>query len=144
MRPDEQRWDALHHPFTSPDGEALIPGYYVPIGIGNFERFFGSPALRGPLTIVFIWTILHALGTVFITFVLGLGMALLLGAAIPAAATETIDIAIGHQSMCTDTYTGGIVIKEQKLLEKHLARDGKYTGPPSLVQFRNIRIKELK
>src|SRR5262249_18434030 len=37
-----------------------------------------------------------------------LGTALLLPAAIPAAA-ETIDIAIGHQSMCTDTYTGGIV-----------------------------------
>jgi len=59
--------------------------------------------------------------------VLLLGTALLLGAAIPAAA-ETIDIAIGHQSMCTDTYTGGIVIKELKLLEKHLPRDGKYAG----------------
>jgi hypothetical protein len=31
------------------------------------------------------------------------------------AAAETIDIAIGHQTMCTDTYTGGIVIKELKL-----------------------------
>src|SRR5262249_34928575 len=59
--------------------------------------------------------------------VLLLGTALLLGAAIPAAA-ETIDIAIGHQSMCTDTYTGGIVIKELKLLEKHLPRDGQYAG----------------
>src|SRR6516162_3391597 len=46
-----------------------------------------------------------------------LAMALLLPTASPAAA-ETIDIAIGHQSMCTDTYTGGIVIKELKLLEK--------------------------
>ena len=25
---------------------------------------------------------------------------------------ETIDIAIGHQSMCTDTYTAGIIVKE--------------------------------
>ncbi len=56
-----------------------------------------------------------------------LATALLLSAAIPAAA-ETIDIAIGHQSMCTDTYTGGIVIKELKLLEKHLPHDGKYAG----------------
>ena len=55
------------------------------------------------------------------------GAALLLSAAPPAAA-ETIDISIGHQSMCTDTYTGGIVIKELKLLEKHLPRDGKYAG----------------
>ena len=56
-----------------------------------------------------------------------LGTALLLGAVLPAAA-ETIDIAIGHQSMCTDTYTGGIVIKELKLLEKHLPNTGKYAG----------------
>lgn len=39
---------------------------------------------------------------------------------------EDIRIAIGHQSMCTDTYTAGIVVKELKLLEKHLPKDGKY------------------
>jgi NitT/TauT family transport system substrate-binding protein len=38
----------------------------------------------------------------------------------------TIDIAIGHQSMCTDTYTAGIIVKELKLLEKHLPHTGKY------------------
>ena len=47
-----------------------------------------------------------------------------------AAATDaeaaTIEIGIGHQSMCTDTYTGGIVIKELGLLEKRLPHDGKY------------------
>jgi NitT/TauT family transport system substrate-binding protein len=45
--------------------------------------------------------------------------------ATPAAA-ETIEISIGHQSMCTDTYTGGIVMKELKLIEKHLPHTGKY------------------
>ncbi|HZP75494.1 MAG TPA: ABC transporter substrate-binding protein [Pseudolabrys sp.] len=44
------------------------------------------------------------------------------------AAAETIDVSIGHQSMCTDTYTGGIVMKELKLIEKHLPHDGKYAG----------------
>ena len=53
------------------------------------------------------------------------GAALIVAAAAPAAA-ETIDIAVGHQSMCTDTYTGGIVIKELKLLEKYLPQSGKY------------------
>jgi NitT/TauT family transport system substrate-binding protein len=57
-----------------------------------------------------------------------LATTLLLAAAVAPAAAQTIDIAIGHQSMCTDTYTGGIVIKELKLLEKHLPRDGKYAG----------------
>ena len=42
------------------------------------------------------------------------------------AYAETIRIAVGHQSMCTDTYTAGIVIKELKLLEKHLPKTGKY------------------
>jgi NitT/TauT family transport system substrate-binding protein len=41
---------------------------------------------------------------------------------------ETIDIAVGHQSMCTDTYTAGIIVKELGLLEKHLPHDGKYAG----------------
>lgn len=45
--------------------------------------------------------------------------------AIPVGA-ETIKISIGHQSMCTDTYTAGIVVKELKLLEKHLPTTGKY------------------
>lgn len=42
------------------------------------------------------------------------------------AAAEKITIAVGHQSMCTDTYTAGIVIKELGLLEKYLPTDGKY------------------
>ncbi len=43
-----------------------------------------------------------------------------------ASEAKTITIAVGHQSMCTDTYTAGIVVKELKLLEKHLPHDGKY------------------
>ncbi len=39
---------------------------------------------------------------------------------------KTIDIRIGHQSLCTDTYSAGIVVKELKLLEKHLPHTGKY------------------
>ena len=36
------------------------------------------------------------------------------------ASAEAIRIAVGHQSMCTDTYTAGIIVKELGLLEKHL------------------------
>jgi NitT/TauT family transport system substrate-binding protein len=46
--------------------------------------------------------------------------------AAPVVSAETIKIAIGHQSMCTDTYTAGIVVKELKLLEKYLPKTGKY------------------
>ena len=45
---------------------------------------------------------------------------MILGITLAAGANaKTINIAIGHQSMCTDTYTAGIVVKELKLLEKH-------------------------
>ncbi len=43
-----------------------------------------------------------------------------------AVSAETIRIGIGHQSMCTDTYTAGIILKELKLIQKYLPRDGKY------------------
>ena len=52
--------------------------------------------------------------------------ALLAVAAVAPAQAKTIKVAIGHQSMCTDTYTAGIVVKELKLLEKHLPKTGKY------------------
>ena len=45
-----------------------------------------------------------------------------------SAQAKTIEIGIGHQSMCTDTYTAGIVIKELHLLEKYLPHTGKYKG----------------
>lgn len=56
---------------------------------------------------------------------LPLGAVLALGLAVPAFA-EPIEVSIGHQSMCTDTYTAGIVLKELKLIEKHLPKGGKY------------------
>jgi NitT/TauT family transport system substrate-binding protein len=43
-----------------------------------------------------------------------------------AASADTINVGIGHQSMCTDTYTAGIVVKELGLFEKNLPKDGKY------------------
>src|SRR3989441_7184399 len=45
-----------------------------------------------------------------------------------AAAEDVIRIGIGHQSLCTDTYSGGITIKELGLLQKYLPKDGKYKG----------------
>jgi NitT/TauT family transport system substrate-binding protein len=49
-------------------------------------------------------------------------------ASAPGATSETIRVGIGHQSMCTDTYSGGITVKQLGLLEKHLPRAGKYAG----------------
>jgi NitT/TauT family transport system substrate-binding protein len=43
-----------------------------------------------------------------------------------ALSKETIRIAIGHQSKCTDTYTAGIIVKELGLIQKYLPHTGKY------------------
>jgi len=43
-----------------------------------------------------------------------------------AFSKETIRIAIGHQSKCTDTYSAGIIVKELKLIQKYLPHTGKY------------------
>ena len=43
-----------------------------------------------------------------------------------AVSKETIRIAIGHQSKCTDTYTAGIIVKELGLIQKYLPHTGKY------------------
>ncbi|PYO06608.1 MAG: sulfonate ABC transporter substrate-binding protein, partial [Candidatus Rokuibacteriota bacterium] len=58
---------------------------------------------------------------------IGLVTALVLISA-SSATPETIRIGIGHQSLCTDTYSGGITVKQLGLLEKHLPRTGKYVG----------------
>ena len=39
---------------------------------------------------------------------------------------ETIRIAVGHQSKCTDTYSAGIILKELGLIQKYLPKTGKY------------------
>lgn len=69
----------------------------------------------------------HLLNTSITSAAVGavLGLVTSVATAVPALA-ETIKIGIGHQSMCTDTYTAGIVVKELGLLEKYLPTTGKY------------------
>lgn len=45
-----------------------------------------------------------------------------------ALEAKEIRIGIGHQSMCTDTYSAGIILKELDLIDKYLPKDGKYKG----------------
>jgi ABC-type sugar transport system permease subunit len=62
--------------FTADDGTTLRPGFQVPIGVTNFTRLFTTPSLRGPFTLVFIWTILFATLSVLLTFALGTALAI--------------------------------------------------------------------
>ncbi|MBI4730547.1 MAG: ABC transporter permease subunit [Chloroflexi bacterium] len=62
--------------FTSPSGEQLTPGFHITVGWRNFSKLFRSPALRGPLLIVFVWTLTFSLLSVLFSFSFGLILAL--------------------------------------------------------------------
>ena len=70
------RADRREGAFISAEGQALRPGYQVPVGWRNFRRLFTSPALRGPFIRVFLWTFAFAFLSVLTTFALGLFLAL--------------------------------------------------------------------
>ncbi|HYH40836.1 MAG TPA: ABC transporter substrate-binding protein, partial [Burkholderiales bacterium] len=65
----------------------------------------------------------------------GLAAALL---AVDVAVAQEIEIGIGTQNTTTNTVTGGIVIKELKLLEKHLPRTGKYAKATYKLDWQNF------
>ena len=62
--------------FTSDAGTRLTPGFAVTKGLTNYQRLFGDPALRSSFLQVFLWTLIFALMSVFLTFVLGMFLAI--------------------------------------------------------------------
>lgn len=63
--------------FISEEGVELRPGYFVDIGFYNFNRFFNSAALRGPITQIVTWNFTYAALSVLLSFALGLFIAVL-------------------------------------------------------------------
>ena len=63
------------------------------------------------------------------------GAALLLPLCVRA---QTIEIGIGTQNTTTNTVTGGVAIKELKLLEKHLPKTGKYQNVNYRIDWQNF------
>jgi ABC-type sugar transport system permease subunit len=58
----------------------IRPGYYVVTGLSNFKRLIQDDRIRGPFIRVFLWTVAQAFFTVFLTFSLGLFLAVVLNA----------------------------------------------------------------
>ncbi|APG95118.1 ABC transporter substrate-binding protein [Sinorhizobium americanum] len=54
------------------------------------------------------------------------------------AQAETIRVAIGTQDTTINTATGGLLIRELKLLEKYLPHDGKYKDATYDIQWKNF------
>lgn len=63
--------------FTSDAGDRLSPGFAVVKGTFNYQRLFGDPALRSTFFQVFLWTVIFALTSVFLTFTLGMFLAII-------------------------------------------------------------------
>lgn len=64
--------------YVSAAGEALEPGWRTHVGFKNFETIFTDPLVRDPFIRVFIWTFVYAGLSVFLTFALGLFLAIVL------------------------------------------------------------------
>jgi arabinogalactan oligomer/maltooligosaccharide transport system permease protein len=61
--------------FVSDAGQRLDPGWRAWIGTDNYTRI-NSTDVRGPFARVFVWTFVFAIGSVLLTFALGLLLAL--------------------------------------------------------------------
>jgi arabinogalactan oligomer / maltooligosaccharide transport system permease protein len=64
--------------FESADGEELEPGWKTHIGLANFSAIFTDPLVRDPFLRVFAWTFFFAFSCVFLSFALGLFLAIAL------------------------------------------------------------------
>jgi NitT/TauT family transport system substrate-binding protein len=63
---------------------------------------------------------------------------MVLWATAAASAADTIRIGIGTQDTTINTVTGGLLIRELKLLEKHLPHDGKYQDVTYDIEWKNF------
>ncbi|MFN8169771.1 MAG: ABC transporter permease subunit [Candidatus Nanopelagicales bacterium] len=64
--------------FEGPDGKTIDPGWRVFVGFSNFTSLITNESIRGPFLGVLVWTFAFAILSVLTTFVMGLGLALVL------------------------------------------------------------------
>ncbi len=64
--------------------------------------------------------------------------ALLLALSVAGAHAEIIRVAIGTQDPTINTATGGLIVRELKLLEKYLPKDGKYKDVQWDIQWKSF------
>src|SRR5215475_11617266 len=70
------------------------------------------------------------------TLAISVAFAALLGA--QAVAQTTVTIGIGTQDTTTNTVTTGTIVRELKLFEKHLPKDGKYANIKFQLDWNNF------
>ncbi len=61
--------------FVCEDGRRIDPGWVIVTGFENYQQVFTNERIRGPFIQVFTWNVIFAVGSVFITFAIGLALA---------------------------------------------------------------------
>ncbi|NJL95326.1 MAG: hypothetical protein HC915_17205 [Anaerolineae bacterium] len=79
-RETETTYTPVEGTYTAPDGSTLSGGYYVVVGLDNFEELINDQSVRDSFFRVFLWTVAFAFFSVFFTFSLGLFLALVINA----------------------------------------------------------------
>jgi ABC-type sugar transport system permease subunit len=64
--------------FVSPSGDEIEPGWKTYVGLRNFSRISRSSLIRDPFLMVLVWTLFFATAVVFLSFALGLLLAVAL------------------------------------------------------------------
>jgi len=64
--------------YVAANGEEIEPGWKTYVGLRNFGRIIHSALIRDPFLKVFVWTLFFATAVVFISFALGLLLAITL------------------------------------------------------------------
>lgn len=89
MISNDRFYDIHTHAIYAPDSQKgfyinekdsndkLSPGYYVGVGVNNFIRLFSDGSIRQSFSKIFLWTILWSLGSVLLSFSLGMTLALI-------------------------------------------------------------------
>ncbi len=72
-------YEDIQGTWTAKDRTALIPGYSAQVGGENFVEFITDPGLRGPLVTIVVWNFIFATMSLFLTFSLGLFIAIIYG-----------------------------------------------------------------
>jgi arabinogalactan oligomer/maltooligosaccharide transport system permease protein len=64
--------------YVAANGDEIEPGWKTYVGLRNFSRIAHSPLIRDPFLKVFLWTLFFATAVVFVSFALGLLLAITL------------------------------------------------------------------
>ncbi len=64
--------------YVNEQGQKIGPGFSVPLGWSNYTRIFTDPQITGPFFQVFLWTLIFAFGSVFLSLIVGVTLAVIL------------------------------------------------------------------